>query len=307
MLTNNKITITKLIEKAYFFLINFIPNKKLRHKLREEFKHRFYLDAIPIIAYKKKEVFLKNIEKYTTVAIGSSHCEFAFNPEFIDAPSFNFGINSFDNFMMYELYRNFIKTSSIKNIIAFYSVFSSGNNNIYRKDFKYSFLPLKYILNFNYEAEDKNLKKLCSKYTYSNNEFINDGFMPLGHSVYGNDTLSVKERCESHLKLHRKNSEDKWILKLANECIQDGKNFIFVIAPAQKTYKNNMPPASNLFNDIILKIKKITPYSGEKYNFYDTDIFENKNLWADPDHLNELGAEIFTNTLNKQLKEDNLI
>ena len=294
-----------LIKKLSTYLsIALIPDKEIRQIAKELWKHKYRLCGVAQTAIRKKIAF--NSNNYTTVALGSSHCEACFNPAFFSSPSFNFGINSCDNFMMYEIYKNIIKKSDIKNVIVFYDVFSRGNDNTKRKDFNYLFLPLKYILGFEYKQEDKNIEQLClknEKKIAGKTDKKYNGYNPIQD---GTDYNLLEERCKNHLKLFNRGDEDYLLLKLAKECKEDGKNFILVFSPAQRVYKDKMPDSDTLFNNITSKIAAITGL-GREYNLYNTEIFEKDEYWLDMDHMNEKGAEVFTKHLSSLLKEDNLI
>lgn len=294
--------ITIFLKKIIKFLINVVPSKKIRHILREKYRNRYELCDIIKTTIDKKIVFENKRDKYDTVAIGSSHCESAFNPAVFKTKAFNFGINSSDNFLMYELYKNWIKETKIKNVICFYDVFSRGSNITKINDFKYTFFPLKYILNINYCGEDNNSQKLCKRYelkTLRNIDYNYNGYRP---NKSGFKESELEQRCADHLKIWNKESQNKWLIKLADECVDDNKNFILILSPAKSCYKKNLPEADIIFKDILSEIDFNTEH---KYllDFYKTDIFENDDLWLDMDHLNEKGAEIFTKILNEKLNK----
>ncbi len=276
------------IKRLFFILINLIPNKELRHKLRDYYNKNcstYYFVIDPSII--KKEVFLKNKDKYNTVVLGSSHCEYAFNPEFFDVPAFNFGLNSADNITMYYIYKELIKKSDIKNIVVMYDVFSKGSNNSARSDFRNGFLHQKYILGVNYEQSDKRIEKFCKKHAKKLLKSIDYEYS--GYKKSDTDTLPTSnkdERCAIHLKLHNKPSKEIWIEKLAKECNEDSKHLVLLLSPAQPCYKNKMPPMCDLFNDIITRMLSMSGLRGRVIDFYSTDFFNNESYWIDMDHLN---------------------
>ncbi len=295
-----------VLKKIYFLIINIIPFKNIRHSLRDKYDKFFELHFLPAEAVRKKFAFLK--KDYTTVALGSSHCQTMFNPELINS-SFNFGLNSADAFMFYEMYNNIIRPTKIKNIIIFYDIFTRGSDNSKRTGFIDVFFPLKYILKINYEGESKRIKNIVKDYE---KKFIEKddnykGYTPLLAPVV--EESSIEGRCKSHLKIWGKEGGDELIIKLAKECIDDNRNFILVISPAKKSYKNYMPDSKTLFNDIINRLNNTEGFKekGKIYNFYDTDDFENEAYWIDPDHTNEKGAEAVTKALKKNLEKDNII
>ncbi len=294
--------ITIFLKKIIKFLINVVPSKKIRHRLRESYRYKYELSAIAKTVIEKKVNFLKNAHKYNAIAIGSSHCESAFNPAVFKTEAFNFGINSSDNYLMYKLYKNFIKQTTIKNIICFYDVFSNGSDITKMSDFKYNFLPLKYILNIDYIEENENLKKLCAFYESKFSQNVNNNYNGYRPNKSGFNENELDKRCADHLKIWSKESQNKWLVKLADECLEDNKNFILILSPAKSCYKNKLPVAGILFENILSEIDFNTKH---RYllDLYSTDEFENDDLWLDMDHLNEKGAEIFTKILNEKLNK----
>ncbi len=296
----------KLFKHIYFLLINVIPNKKLRHFLREKYNEFFELHFVPAEAVRKKFAFLKG--EYKTVAFGSSHCQTMFNPDCMES-SFNFGLNSGDAFMFYETYKNLIKNSKTKNIIILYDVFTRGSDNTKRLGFTFTFLPFKYILGINYPFENKRIENIVKKYE---KEFIEQdenykGFTPLEVPIIKDS--GIQSRCRSHLKVWGLGKEYKWIIKLEKECFSDNKNFILVISPASDAYKQYMPDSNTLFKDIIEEVKNVEGFEkqGKIYNFYDSNALQDKSLWIDVDHTNTKGSELFTKLLDEKLRQDNLL
>ena len=293
-------------KKIYFLLINLIPVKSIRKFLREKYNdsidYNYHIINSAII---KKEVFKKNKEKYNTVVLGSSHCEFAFNPDFFNVPAFNFGIMSADNLTIYSIYKNIIKNSSAKNIVVMYDVFSRGSNNSFTNDYKKYYCHLKYILGTDYKKGDMRVKYFCKKYSkkiIKNVDYNFNGYeknLPMEISMN-----SLKERCNSHLKIHNKPSQENWIVKLINDCINDGKNFVLVLSPAQQCYKNELPSSDELFGEISNKINNIlsgVSIKGGIVDFYSSNIFDSKKYWKDMDHLNNEGAEFFSEMLSNEM------
>ncbi len=294
-----------ILKKLYFLLVNLVPLKSARHFLREKYDELFELHFISQEAVRKKFAFLKG--DYKTVALGSSHCQTMFHPDFMES-SFNFGLNSADAFMFYEMYNGFIKNTDTKNIIVFYDTFTKGSDNTKRYNFDNIFLPMKYVLKINYKGDNKRIENIVKNFEKNFVEKDDNyrGFTPLIVPIVTEDSLN--ERCASHLKIWGMEGGDEWIKKLAQECIKDNRNFILVISPAKKSYKKLMPDSKTLFNGIIDKLNEVEGFidKGKIYNFYDTDDFDDESYWIDPDHTNEKGAEIVTKSLNEKLKQDNI-
>ena len=302
-----------LIKKAIYLFISLIPAKTLRSKLKTLYNRKFYveLNKHVINSYNRKIAF-ERICNCDYVAIGSSHCEADFNPDFMNSAAFNFGLWSADAYIMYSIYQNFIKSSTVKNVILFYDVFTRGSNNKKSRDFEIQFLPLKYLLGINYEEDNVGIKKLFEYYS-KNKKFQKrlqkdfNGYIP-----YPKTTAVPQEEivnhCASHIKIWNLGGQNQWIIKLIGECILDNKNVIFILSPAQKIYKNNMYESKILFSDILNDIHILEKSLNKQVkilNFYDTDIFENDEYWYDMDHLNAQGAAVFTKLIDKKLNEHN--
>ena len=292
-----------ILKKIYFLLVNLIPVKCFRHFLRDAYNNYFELHFVPEEAVRKKFAFLK--QDYSTVALGSSHCQSMFDPEEIDS-SFNFGLNSADAFIFLEMYKNILRQSKVKNIIVFYDVFTKGSDNSKRKGFEYTFLPLKYILGINYEYDNKRIKNIVKNYekNFIEKDENYKGFSPFEISIVPEYT--IEGRCKSHLKIWNLAKGDNLIVDLANECFSDNRNFILVISPATLRYKSYMPDSKYLFGEIIEKLQNIENFNkyGKIYNFYDTNEFDDNNLWIDADHTNRKGAKFLTKLLKQKIQQD---
>jgi hypothetical protein len=121
----------KLFMKLFVkILCLFIPLKAWRKKVRKFFyKDISFIPHISIAQsfLNKKRTFDKKVRVIETVSLGSSHCEFGFNHQYMSSLSFNYGLTSLDLYSCFMLYKFFCKKAArLKNVALFYSVFSNG-------------------------------------------------------------------------------------------------------------------------------------------------------------------------------------
>lgn len=301
----------RLIKKT-----NFSDNLNLIQKLKK-IKSNIYVnmfDSKIVLSYveMKKIGVEKNASSITTIALGSSHADFAFfSPLWPN--SYNLGLTSSDLYTAYFLYKNYRKKlTSINNIILFYSVFTPGNSLLYTSE-KYRAVGYKYFFNIPY-AEPSMIKRRFEKIVLRKCEIVNnEGGGEVHPSYSGYDKkdeiksitsmASTIIRSKTHLRENRREPDQLiWLQKL-NKCInEDNRKLVLVITPFRSDYKAQLPPKAELFK----KIYNLKLQSSLLLDFYDSDLFTDEDM-GDTDHMNEQGARKLTLEIKRILAEKELL
>lgn len=267
----------------------FYENLELKKYINNSNKTYVNLDWAKEMLIKKKGLEA-NINNTQTLILGSSHGESAINPKFLKK-TYNLSIPSQDLYYSYLLYKKY-NTNKIKNIVLFYSVFSQGFNLIKTSEKQRGLLyDLIFSIPYKIKNDDTNIEK--EKY---NNYLSNiKKYLIIDKDYHGYNqnsffikmNISTKKRAIKHHKENiRKISQLIYIKKIYKLSKLYNQNFIIIIPPAQKIYRNYIPNSDKLFKKLFILTNKL----GIKvYNFYKNNNFTVNDFW-DSDHLNNQGA-----------------
>lgn len=247
----------------------------------------------------KKSVLLNNINEIETLVLGSSHGDYGFNPLYSDKVSYNLCYTSQDLYYSYKLYEKlYNKTPKMKNIIVFYSVFSSGLE--LEKTSEYPICSCyKLLFDIPYKT-NKSYKKIEKQFSKELLEPLTIPDYYLGYNnpqIFFSENFGVKNRVKTHLRENlRSNKQNDYINKIFELSKQANHNLTIIIPPARSDYKSNLPDSADLF-------KKLYIISNNRFNilnFYDNNDFLFEDF-GDFDHLNCDGAEKLTKKINEYL------
>lgn len=250
----------------------------------------------------KKTMFdkAKNID---TLALGSSHGDYAFNPEHFPS-SFNLCCGSQDLKNAFLIYKKIIESDKkLKNIILFYSVFSPGHNlekspyrmiplainKIFNLGINYSQEDLKYYNNLEIKIEKNKIKKP-----------LLNGYIPLNKNFFP-ESYTVERRVSEHLKLNKIETENSYLIDIIKLAKNKHKLYI-VMPPARSDYKKTAGNSSNLFKSLYEIVDEhSTENNIEIIDFYNSNIFLD-SYFGDFDHLIPLGegSKCFSKELYKK-------
>lgn len=233
-----------------------------------------------------KKVMLDKAKNIDTLVLGSSHGDYAFNPEHFPS-SFNLCCGSQDLKNAYLIYKKISESDKkIKNIIIFYSIFSPGHNldkspyrmlplainKIFNLGIEYNQEDLNYYNNLEIPIENKKIKhNLFNGYIPSNKNFFPESY-------------TVERRVAEHLKLNKIESENNNLIDIINLAKEKHKLYI-VIPPARSDYKKIAGNSHNLFGSLYKIVNNHSKARNiEIIDFYDSDIFLD-TYFGDFDHL----------------------
>lgn len=283
------------MEVLLILRIKFI--QKIIDKCRKKNQKDVYIELIApkIITIEK---VLSDID---TIILGSSHPQLGY----LAKPNeFNLGMSLQDLYYSYKLCEKY-ENEKIKKIILFYSVFSAGNQRIMTR-FANACVFYKVIAGIDYQdkkiALEKKLHKLEKEYArqykdYKKTHSLNIAYRgnELTYETCPKPQLPA-DRAKDHYKDNiRNNNQTKYVEKIFNLTNEHNQEFIIVLPPVTKGYKDALPKSSVLFKDLITLANRL---SLKIVNLYDSDIFDDSDF-VDYDHLNYKGAIKLTNYINK--------
>lgn len=268
-------------------------------KLRRKVPYSFYIKNLgkKILSYEKIK------DDIDTIILGSSHAQLGYRAK---ANEFNLGLSFQDLYYSYELYKKFCNPK-LKKVILFYSVFSPGNQTIKTK-FSKTCITHKIITSIDYQdkkvAKNKKLYNLEADYNCQFEKYKKK--FHFDSNYRGNEikyTTSFKspvaqERANAHYKNNiRHNNQTDYVKKMLELANKNGINFLVVLSPATKAYRDCLPPSHELFAELFMLAKT---NNINIINMYDTEIFKNSDF-IDWDHLNLKGATKLTAEIKKHV------
>lgn len=256
------------------------------------------------------------------LTLGSSHAKFGI--KFDKDNQMNLGLESQDfyyNLKLLEKYEKKLKKDAI--IIIPISIFNFYENNkgIYRNYI--NLLEKKEIRNEIKESEyffSKNFSiiyppaRLIETMKYLFKYKAKKNYITYERDLRGEElTKEAKGTAKGHTKVLVDDYEKKGIEYLNNllEYIENKRyRSIFIITPYWHEYTDELEKIEkNIFNNRIYKnVKEIENIRDKKYIFldysYDRRFKNSVNYFMDDDHLNEKGAEYFTEILLEDIEEE---
>lgn len=188
----------------------------------------------------KRTGLLDVIGGLATLALGSSHGDCAFNPAY--APdSFNLCSTSQDLRHSYALYEKCCQSNPlIKNIVVFYSVFSSGHC-LEKTSEKERCAALKEIFLLDTPYDDAEINavhaSLRGRLAEARVENTLRGYVRLATDSFFPASYGAARRAESHLKHHHRKNEDIHLVRLLLAAHARGQRVFIVIPPARADYR----------------------------------------------------------------------
>ena len=246
---------------------------------------------------RKKVGFDRCKSNIETLAFRGSTADFAFHSPSIEN-SYNMGLTSSDLYNTYQLYKlNSKEMPKLKNVILYYSVSIPGYSLIHTRS-KYLSTVYKYFFNIPYlysqliekKYEDKIIGK-CEK--YRDVEVLPD-YLGFDKKKFDKGIKAI-DRVKTHLRENvREPDQHKWLIKLNNLIIEEGRTLYIVIPFFRSDYKKLLPDESIIFK----KLYELDIKGAEIINFYNSNLFSDMDM-GDPDHMNEEGAKKITLEIKK--------
>jgi hypothetical protein len=284
-----------------------IPSEDNQIRLKEiQEKYNLDRDFLNKLSF-KKGLFEQKLGEIETLALGSSHCELAFDPDQINGFAYNLGDTSQDLYYAYKLYESYIdKMPKLKNIIVFYSTFTSGNELqmsskkflCYGYDGLFNINP-KYKFDDDYKKEEINfyLNKFCQVPLRGYYKGYKKIYLP-----YDENIKDIKSHYKHNI---RRNNQTEFVKKIYELAQENNHNLIIIIPPMTSKYKKHFKEfygkeelsSDEIFNDLIQLQKKLDLTI---FNFYEDNPIKDKDF-SDLEHLNPNGAEKLSKIINQYL------
>ncbi len=236
-----------------------------------------------------------------TLALGSSHIKYAFNPALYSKKSFCFGTDSQDLFhsaKIYDIYNE--RLNSLRTLIIGISVFSVGFDVVKTKR-RYISDIFQYIFNYKrkgYQPLSHNwkllrkLNKLKIKIRHHYGHFIASPNHKICEHFHKRLMSQIKEN-------QRYPKQTDFLISIINKASKSNVSIYLLIPPLTKYAKYLAPQYNSLFHDIICFSEK---YNVPLINFYDSESFQSEDF-IDFDHLNRSGAAKFTTLLKNEVEK----
>lgn len=243
----------------------------------------------------KRTMLIESVDDIETIVVGSSHGDFGFNPAYFPK-SFNLCCRSQDLKHSFYLYEKVTATCrNLKNLVVFYSTFSSSSVLEKSPSEKYICPALNEIFQLGLHYEDPELENLCALIqgqldnATATAEGIG-GFLPTTSKGFFADSYGVQRKVSEHLRFSNGHEGDFYLLKLILLAKFMRHNLIIVIPPARSDYASE---TKSQHPKIFEELKKLSNSYFLEIKPQVLDLFEDDRFTAedfgDFDHLNPLG------------------
>ncbi len=249
----------------------------------------------------KQAAFLAAADTLTTLAIGSSHGDYAFDPALCPG-AFNFCGSSQDLKHSALLYRYCAKHArGLKRIVLFYSVFSPGFMLEKTADrprcavYKHLFAPNTPYANAEINEIYAEIAGRAVQASADRGDFADAGFQRSNdrHFFPPVPQYGPEVRTADHLKHNARGDSDIYLVKILDMARSLGHRVTVVLSPARSDYKACIRESSDQLFRGIVELKNHFDYDFGFINFFDdTEVLDAH--FGDCDHLlpEGLGARI---------------
>jgi hypothetical protein len=262
-------------------------------------------DAIVFLAA-KRAMLREDVGELQTLALGSSHGDHGFDPQFCDG-SFNLCSRSQDLQHAYALYETISKLApNLKNIVVFYSVFSAGFFIKNTRSEKVLSPALDGLFSLGLKYEENRFTALSEQIRDAFTVFAiqlegRHGFLPKWVQIVTPESYGAARRANDHLKW--KNSDaNLYLIKIIRLAEHLKHNLCIVIPPVRSDYREAVGSRSaKLFQDLLDICGEFQLCS--MLNCYDGDGFADEHF-GDFDHLLPEGAgpRLLTRAIDAKLR-----
>ncbi|MEW6132903.1 MAG: hypothetical protein AB1591_07015 [Pseudomonadota bacterium] len=184
----------------------------------------------------KISAFNKLSKHIDTVAIGSSHGDYGFDPAFIPH-SFNFCLASQDLKHSLYLYKWLISNAILKNIVIFYSIFSPGFL-LEKTNEKLRCVAYKKILHLDL-VYDSDIENNFNKYDLQiNSDADGNGFIKSNRRHFIKEDFGAERRAASHIKHAERGGQDEYLYQITKIASELKQRIVVVIPPARSDYRS---------------------------------------------------------------------
>jgi hypothetical protein len=188
----------------------------------------------------KRTSLVQCVDSLRTLAVGSSHGDFGFNPAYVP-DSFNLCSPSQDlrhSYLLYEKVNGL--NPAIRNVVVFYSSFSSGYL-MEKTSEKEKCAALKEIFLLDSEYDDPDIlsayRMIAGRLGEMKLERGLRGFIRTNGGPFFDNDYGADRRASTHMKHHDRRAEDLHLVRLILAAQARNQNVLVVIPPARSDYK----------------------------------------------------------------------
>lgn len=234
----------------------------------------------------KVRSFRKACHKTTTVALGSSHGGYGFDPHLIPG-SFNFCTVSQDLKHSSLLYKWIINFSDIKTLILFYSIFSPGFS-LEESSAKLRCVAYKKIFDFDVVYDDeieshiRQLNPEALRYNLEKEPEL--GFFRSNDCFFYKDDQGIEQRASVHVKHAMRNSEPVFLKEVLSIAQSLSHEVVIVVPPARSDYHDFCKETfDTVYKNLIVETKEYSSNCTVLNLFNSSDFLD--SYFGDGDHL----------------------
>lgn len=259
----------------------------------------------------KRTMLKREKDTIETIVVGSSHGDFGFDPRYCDN-SFNLCYRSLDLKHSFGLYSYACNTlPNLKNVVVFYSVFSSGFSLERSNSEKEISVAVNELFDLGFTYDDEVLVESASKIKGHFNDYdveINGerGFLTTGKGFLS-ENIGVDIRSSAHMKHNASKDFNLYLAKIISLSQRMGHKVYVVIPPVRSDYRKAVgKDFGSIFSGLLeLKNEFNLDYDVPIINFYNDEGFVD-SYFGDFDHLMPSGdgARLLSLVINNVLKDD---
>ena len=262
-------------------------------------------DAIVLLAA-KRAMLREDIGELRTLALGSSHGDHGFDPQFCDK-SFNLCSRTQDLKHSYSLYETTSKLApNLKNIVLFYSVFSAGFFMENTRSEKILSPALNGLFSLGLKYEESRFVALSEQIRDAFTDFAiqlegRHGFLPKWVQIITPESYGAARRANDHLKWTNSDA-NLYLIKIIQLAKHLKHNLCIVIPPVRSDYREAVGIRSaKLFQELLDICGEFQINS--MLNYYDGVGFADE-YFGDFDHLlpEGIGPRLLTQAIGAELK-----
>lgn len=246
----------------------------------------------------KRAMLRREVRDMTTLALGSSHGDFSFDPGYCEG-AFNLCCRSQDLRHSLAIYRRVAPAApKLRNIVIFYSVFSSGHVLERSPSERDICLAMHEILDLDLVYGDPYLTSLRGTLkdrlaNWSPQAEGRAGFMPRLQKDFIAESYGAEQRAADHLRISRSNEANLYLVAALLHARRLGHRVLLVLPPARSDYRRACAASPEV---LFRSLGEIRGELGVDADFGVLNLFDEPTFadtwFGDFDHLRPLGEGV---------------
>lgn len=249
-----------------------------------------FRDSVTLLGA-KRTMLREEAHSLTTLVVGSSHGDFGFDPQYYRG-SFNLCCRSQDLKHSYALYEKVSELApNLKNIVVFYSIFSSGFS-LEKSPSENDICPvINGIFSLGLEYDDLRLDAL-SEFARSQLGDLSiqlegrSGFFPKSGKSFFPAEYGAERRASEHLKRNGHNEENFYLVRIMQLARRLGHNLCIVVPPVRSDYRKSVGMS---FSEAFMGLMEVCEQFQSDWDFSLLNCFDDTGFldeyFGDFDHL----------------------